>query len=366
MRQKNECMKEKYMSKDEKDKSKIVNKEEANKKAIKLMQSAQGIFFKNLEEVGFPIDLLLDDDQNSILSKLYEKAGGEINQLNELRSMYQEYQMSSLKEKSIENIISDIGEDVFQIYEDFLTLPHLIKAGFAYFDQQRKSYIQDEEKRKPFNHFLALSVNGLLIYKFLSNKKTLIDSLLYFRFQEFPLQMYWLLYSISSGAIHPAIRELRFILESWTRGYYVDQKNPNLTLLDKKEKQEGLKFKNYYSGKKIIREGSVNLLPDSIKKSSINLWSKLNEYSHPDPKELERIEKLSSENIHEALFNYGRPAQEIAFNFLSDLMVIFLELSGFDSLLKKQNLDWHRNLMEEYDDIPVLRKISKSLEDKRG
>ena len=353
------------MPNDKNNNSVLVNKDKAYKKATKMKDSTFSIFFKYFEKVGFQNDLLLDDNPNSILSKLYKKRGGDPKLLKNLRTEYKKYLASEEKNKSMENIIKSIGDDIHDFYNDLLTISPLIQAGFSLFDQQRTSYLQDKEKKKPLNHFLGLSMNGLLCYKLLNANQKLDESLLYFRFQEFPLQIYWLMYSIASGAIHTAIRELRFILESWTRACHVDQKFPGLSLLDKREKQIGLKFNNRYKKKRIIEEGSVNSFPDSIKKISADLWTELNKFSHPDPKELERIDRLNQENIQDFLFNYDKTDQDSVFELLSNLMIIFLELSGFELLLKEPNLDWNFKMIQGFEDLPVFNKLSKYLDYKK-
>lgn len=248
---------------------------------------------------------------------------------------------------------------MFSIFNAILRTPHLLKPGFSYFNEQRKEYFADKEKLKPLNQFLSLSINGLLGFKYLNSDLDLNNSLLYFRFQEFPLQLYWLMYSISSGAIHPAIREIRFILESWARANYMDEKHPNLSLLQKRDKQSKINFKNYYKKGKIVKEGSVNLLPKNTRESSIKLWDDVNKYSHPDPEELERIDKITSENVEKFLFNYGNKSKEDVIGFLSILTDIFLEITGFNTLLQETNLEWSREIFKNSMNEPVFKKMGE-------
>ena len=88
----------------------------------------------------------------------------------------------------------------------------------------------------------------------------------------------------------------------------------------------------------------------------------MNEFSHPDPKELERIDRLTEDNVHNILFNYGGTAQRIAFELLSDLMDIYQVLTGFDSFLRQPNLDWSRKMSQDLENIPSLKKLFEDFE----
>ena len=56
------------------------------------------------------------------------------------------------------------------------------------------------------------------------------DSLFWFRITEYGIsQPYWLVISICCGSYHQAIREMRFLLESWSQAYYIDQEYPKTT-----------------------------------------------------------------------------------------------------------------------------------------
>ncbi len=64
-------------------------------------------------------------------------------------------------------------------------------------------------------------------------------------------------------------------------------------------------------------------------------------------------------------FNYDKTDQDAAFELLSNLMVIFLELSGFELLLKEPNLDWNFKMIPGFEDLPVFNKLSKYLDYKK-
>ena len=70
-------------------------------------------------------------------------------------------------------------------------------------------------------------------------------------------------------------------------------------------------------------------------------------------------------NIKDFLFNYDTTDQDSAFELLSNLMVIFLELSGFELLLKEPNLDWNFKMIKGFEDLPVFKKLSKYLDSKK-
>ncbi len=135
------------MSKDEDKNSVILNKEEALKKSIKFKQSAYSLIFKQLEEQGFPNELLLDEDPNSILSNLYRIKGGDSKQLEILRIEYKNFLVSEEKKKSIEDVIKEIGEEIHEFYDELLTISPLIQTGFSFFDEQRTEYLEDKDKK---------------------------------------------------------------------------------------------------------------------------------------------------------------------------------------------------------------------------
>lgn len=115
----------------------------------------------------------------------------------------------------------------------------------------------------------------------LLDKGTSTESLLSFRLMEINKTLLWLWFSCTSGAYHPAIRELRYTFESFIQAYYIDNEHPDATI---QCKLEIIKEIDRIVGGSLIKKTDLG-----YKKQLKDLYRDLCKYTHPSYEELKPV-----------------------------------------------------------------------------
>ncbi|MFW9996494.1 MAG: hypothetical protein ACFFD4_30905 [Candidatus Odinarchaeota archaeon] len=113
------------------------------------------------------------------------------------------------------------------------------------------------------------------------------DSLLFTRTIEYFGQVNGIFLSIISGLYHQAMREMRFLIESWVLAYYIDKKYPLDTLKEKIEVDDD--STNLYGNRLLARVFGPEKSDNKTKFQKI--VNELNKVVHPSKKELKRYIK---------------------------------------------------------------------------
>lgn len=104
------------------------------------------------------------------------------------------------------------------------------------------------------------------------------NGLLFFRFFELTKQLFWLHFSVLSGAYHQSIRELRYILESAIQAYYIDREHPEAMI--------GCKLEIIKEIDKLIGGRLIDRTDLEHKNELKVLYSDLSKYVHGSYEEL--------------------------------------------------------------------------------
>lgn len=133
------------------------------------------------------------------------------------------------------------------------------------------------------------------------------NSLLIFRFMEFNKNLLWIQTCVFCGQYYPAIRELRYALESVLKAYYLDKRYPNSEVKFKVEKGDELRNKK---NRRLIGGTLINELNfDGNHKSKLNgLYHELCKYAHPTKDEFKyalsgEMDLYMTFSFNQTLFN---------------------------------------------------------------
>lgn len=351
------------------------NKKELNNLALKMSKAAMKMVVQIFNELRVDHEKVKEmfSKPTPEMTKIIKEQGLKLNDVVETFQYLENFK--SVHPNSENLAKSDILAETGSLFDEFKKeldnmkiFQTILKIGFDKFTSNKEKYFESFENRIAASNYLSTTFMGLYNYeKYLKDQG--LDpnaSLLHFRFLEYPHQTYWLFNSVSSGAVHAAIREMRFILESWVRGYYIDRKYSNLNLKEKIDKQKGLKFNSYKRKGVLIEEGCVERLLPTLREKVKILWKKLNSFTHPDPSELDRL-KLNS--LKGAIFEFTKTDLKICLDHLKKLLDIFSELSGFDSLIKnptRENIDRLRTITKQlHENISIQKLIENSDKNER-
>jgi hypothetical protein len=158
-------------------------------------------------------------------------------------------------------------------------------------------------------------------------KKEAENSLTFFRLLFSYREMQWITDAINQNAYHQAIRELRFVLESFVQAYYVDKNHMGT---DIKCKMEIVKEIECLFGAKLI-DGT-----DLKKKNELNaLYGELCDYVHGTFKELSFSMPKNYEAIAKLEFIYDKEMADVCWDFVNRTIdaIFFITLSIFPEIL---------------------------------
>ena len=169
-----------------------------------------------------------------------------------------------------------------------------------------------------FNIWLLLEAPLYELYKENENYHLLISTSMFFiRFIAIPKQLYWLQFCAWSGAYHPLMRELRFILESCVQAYYIDKEHPDTESNCKFEILKEIENQRLI-GAKLIEATDLEY-KDKIKA----IYSSLSKYVHSSPEEMDKIKDVVLQR------NSSNELKEIiSFAFDSNLLDKCIELTN--------------------------------------
>lgn len=145
-------------------------------------------------------------------------------------------------------------------------------------NQKEKVYVWSE-------HYINLMNNiWKYFYKHVGEERC-INSCLGFRLLELNKELLWLWLECTSGMYDNAVRDLRYILESFLQAYYTDKKHQNASMECKLEILEEI---DDLTGGRLINRLDI---PERYKQRIKTLYSDLCKYVHPSHKEWEKIIK---------------------------------------------------------------------------
>lgn len=179
--------------------------------------------------------------------------------------------------------------------------------------------------------------------------------LLIFRSFELYKQILWVCKCVYSGAYHTAIRELRFIFESFIQAYYVDKEHPDSEMECKLEIIK--EIDKLIFGSKLINKTDLH-----NKKRLIELYSDLSKYVHSSYEQMKSALKEGKVEPH-ILFTYDGELFAKCYIFTDKVMdaLVFI-LMSFENemigkiqedkiltqLLEESNCKLSLNLLREY------------------
>jgi hypothetical protein len=194
---------------------------------------------------------------------------------------------------------------------------------------------KEKEKQIRYQLWIDWYSNWIDLYRWLDGlvgeKK--FESLLVFRSFEFLKQMLWVCKCVHSGAYHTAIRELRFIFESFVQAYYVDKEHPDSEMVCKLEiikEMDKLIF-----GSKLIERTDLH-----NKKKLIDLYSELSKYVHSSYEQMKPPLKEGKIEPH-ILFTYDEELFNKCHTFTNKVMdaLTFVLMSFENEMIVKIQKD---------------------------
>ncbi len=161
------------------------------------------------------------------------------------------------------------------------------------------------------------------------------DSILFNRLFELNKHLLWICKCVHSGTYHTAIRELRFIFESFVQAYYIDKEHPNSKLECKLEIIKEID--------KLIGGTLINKTNLENKEKLRELYSKLSKYIHASYEEVQEM----GNNHNKLISAYDKELFNKCYIFTNKVMdaIIFLLMSFEKRMIKKIKED---KLMMEF------------------
>jgi len=175
--------------------------------------------------------------------------------------------------------------------------------------------------------------NWIDIWRYFDNclgREKLLNSCLGFRLFQLNKELIWLWLECTSGIYDSAIRNLRYILESFLQAYYVDKEHPNANM---ECKLEILKEIDKLVGRRLIE----NLELDGKYKKQIRfLYDDLCKFAHPSFKEWQKIIEEGKINS-KVTFRYDKDSFEECIKFTDRVMdiIVFLLMNFCEEMINK-------------------------------
>jgi hypothetical protein len=196
--------------------------------------------------------------------------------------------------------------------------------------------VEKETNQKEGNRYSLWSdwySNWIDLFKWLIEiNEEKYSSLFVFRLYELNKQLLWIRKCVYSGAYHTAIRELRFVLESFIQAYYIDKEHLDSEM---KCKLEIIKEIDKLIGAKLIDNTDLK-----NKKEMKDLYSELSKYIHSSYEELELLIKEGKIHTYSA-FVYDNKFFSKCYDFTNKVMdsIMFIILSFEKRIIKKVQED---------------------------
>lgn len=221
------------------------------------------------------------------------------------------------------------------------------------------SEVEDETKRKEeekrFYLWLEWYSNFIDITTWLDNviKEKREKSLFFYRLVELNKQLIWINKSVYSGAYYSAIRELRFIFESFIQAYYIDKEHPDSEMECKLEIIKEIE--------KLVGSRLIDKIDIGNKSKLKKLYSKLCQYIHPSYEGL-RLPVKEGNIVESILFKYNQELFDNCYlltNEVIDVIILLLMLyrgkiiekiqidNYMMEFLKKSNCELSLNLLNK-------------------
>ncbi|MDD2679078.1 MAG: hypothetical protein PHS81_04310 [Candidatus Nanoarchaeia archaeon] len=184
-------------------------------------------------------------------------------------------------------------------------------------------------------------------------KEQRYESLFFYRFLELNKQLLWIYKCVNSGAYHTAIRELRFVFESFIQAHYIDKEHPESEM---ECKLEIIKDKLIF-GSKLI-DNTKNL---ENKNELKKLYSELSKYTHSSYEEL-KIPIKEGKVDTSIIFTYDKELFDKCYIFTNKVMdtIIFVLMSFEKRMIKKiQEDELIKQFLKETNCELSLRLLNK-------
>lgn len=200
--------------------------------------------------------------------------------------------------------------------------------------------VRKETKEKQKEKIFILSEhysNWIDIWKYFHGcigKENFFNSCLEFRLTQLNKELLWFWLESTSGVYDNAVRDLRYILESFLQAYYTDKEHPNANM---ECKLEILKEIDRLFGERLID----NLdLSKKYKKQIKILYSDLCKYTHPSYKEWKKIIKEGKVSP-KITFVYDKELFEECIGFTDRVIdvIVFLLINFCNKMVKEIKKD---------------------------
>ena len=190
--------------------------------------------------------------------------------------------------------------EIGMIPEDSKSLNENIGFLLKILEDVRKE-TEDDQKEKVYVWTEHYS-NWIDIWKYFNKhieKENFINSCFGFRLTQLNKELLWFWLECTSGIYDNAVRDLRYILESFLQAYYVDREHPHASM---ECKLEILKEIDKLAGRRLIERLDISKrYQEQIKK----LYSELCKWVHPSYKEWQKIIE-EGEIGSKITFNYDK------------------------------------------------------------
>lgn len=202
-------------------------------------------------------------------------------------------------------------------------------------------------------NFIAIDLHGPILAEFEDKREKITNSLLYQRYLDISRLFVWAIFCVYSGAYRSAIRELRFIMESFILSYYLDKEYPNLTVWEKmgadipETDWEKFGVDKLYGRKLIIEKARLN-------EEIYHLFKRLSKYVHSSIEELsDLLEWMENEGMVRTSFDYDENLFEKCVGFSIEVIdsLIFVLIQAFPKVRSSfkeiiMQKDYARRLIE--------------------
>jgi len=189
---------------------------------------------------------------------------------------------------------------------------------------------QKEEKNR-YYLWTEWYSNWIDLFKWVDKltKEQRYKSLFLYRFLELNKRLLWICKCVHSGVYHTAIRELRFVFESFIQAYYIDKGHPDSEIECKLEIIK--EIDKLIFGSKLIDSTDLE-----NKKKLKKLYSELSKYIHSSYESLKSPIKEGKIDTS-IIFTYDKELFDKCYVFSNSVMdaIIFILLSFEKRIIKK-------------------------------